>query len=146
MPDIGTDGRRQTGSRFAYRQMALWDSHSAQHAGDSRLTAVSWCPEDKTCGAPDMMSQCVPHAQCAHTSFAPPLAPQYLVSDRMLASCGAQIRVEVIDLATGRICDQNLSDVRFEVRGARHAGLVSTFLFGRRAVTVQAIPHVGALT
>jgi len=42
---------------------------------------------------------------------------QYLVNDRMLARCGAQIRVEVIDRATGRICDSDLSGIYLEVSG-----------------------------
>ena len=33
----------------------------------------------------------------------------------MLARCGAQIRIEVIDRATGRLCDTDLSDVFLEV-------------------------------
>lgn len=42
---------------------------------------------------------------------------QYLVNDRMLARCGAQIRIEVIDRATGRLCDSDLlSDIFLEVR------------------------------
>jgi hypothetical protein len=40
---------------------------------------------------------------------------QYLVNDRMLARCGAQIRIEVIDRATGRLCDSDLSDIFLEV-------------------------------
>lgn len=40
---------------------------------------------------------------------------QYLVNDRLLARCGAQIRIEVIDRATGRLCDSDLSDVYMEV-------------------------------
>lgn len=42
--------------------------------------------------------------------------PQYLVNDRLLARCGAQIRIEVIDRATGRLFDSDLSDVFLEVR------------------------------
>lgn len=53
---------------------------------------------------------------------------QYLVNDRMLARCGAQIRVEVIDRATGRLCDSDLSGIYLEVRAGLGWGLV-----GRRA-------------
>lgn len=55
----------------------------------------------------------------SRTCTVPPIACislQYLVNDRMLARCGAQIRVEVIDRATGRLCDSDLSDVFLEVR------------------------------
>lgn len=40
---------------------------------------------------------------------------QYLVNDRLLARCGAQIRIEVIDRATGRLCDADLSALVMEV-------------------------------
>lgn len=33
----------------------------------------------------------------------------------MLARCGAQIRIEVIDRATRRLCDSDLSDIFLEV-------------------------------
>jgi hypothetical protein len=48
---------------------------------------------------------------------------QYLVNDRMLARCGAQIRIEVIDRATGRLCDSDLSDIFLEVRSASAAAV-----------------------
>eukprot|EP00775_Hariotina_reticulata_P002954 gene2954-3239_t len=46
---------------------------------------------------------------------------KYLVNDRMLARCGAQIRIEVVDRATGKMFDGELPDVYLEVSGGAAA-------------------------
>lgn len=43
---------------------------------------------------------------------------KYLVGDKLLAKCGAAIRIEVLDRATGKLYDGELTGVHLEVRGA----------------------------
>lgn len=42
---------------------------------------------------------------------------KYLVGDKLLAKCGAAIRVELLDRATGKLYDGSLNGVQLEVRG-----------------------------
>jgi hypothetical protein len=71
--------------------------------------------------------QCV---LCQHNSqrrCAVNFCKKYLVNDRMVARCGAGIRVEVVDRATGKVYDGDLPDVFLEVRslsGSSDSGAV----------------------
>jgi hypothetical protein len=63
--------------------------------------------------------QCV---LCQHNSqrrCAVNFCKKYLVNDKMVARCGAGIRVEVVDRANGKVYDGDLPDVFLEVSKCR---------------------------